>query len=56
MSDARTWRCVTFFPHLIAGPIVQYRDMMPQMASPARTRIDWTEMNMGLTLSQLSKR
>ncbi|MDR6664968.1 MBOAT family O-acyltransferase [Rhizobium sp. 1399] len=29
---------VTFFPHLIAGPIVQHSHIMPQFASPRRWR------------------
>ena len=29
---------VTFFPHLIAGPIIQYKEIIPQFAAPA-TRI-----------------
>ncbi len=29
---------VTFFPHLIAGPILHHRDMMPQFADPATYR------------------
>jgi alginate O-acetyltransferase complex protein AlgI len=27
---------VAFFPHLVAGPIVRPRDLLPQLASPAR--------------------
>jgi D-alanyl-lipoteichoic acid acyltransferase DltB (MBOAT superfamily) len=30
---------VTFFPHLIAGPILHHRDMMPQFADPATYRV-----------------
>jgi alginate O-acetyltransferase complex protein AlgI len=29
---------VTFFPHLIAGPILHHRDIMPQFANPATYR------------------
>jgi alginate O-acetyltransferase complex protein AlgI len=29
---------VSFFPHLIAGPILHHRDMMPQFADPATYR------------------
>ncbi|MFP5257921.1 MAG: MBOAT family O-acyltransferase [Acidobacteriota bacterium] len=27
--------CVTFFPHLIAGPIIKYKNILPQLASRA---------------------
>jgi D-alanyl-lipoteichoic acid acyltransferase DltB (MBOAT superfamily) len=40
---------VTFFPHLIAGPIVHHSEMMPQFAG-ARYRFDWTNMAVGSTL------
>jgi len=40
---------VTFFPHLIAGPIVHHSEMMPQFAA-ARYRFDWTNMAVGTTL------
>ncbi len=33
---------VTFFPHLIAGPIVHHRDLMPQFASREAT-VPWSE-------------
>ena len=28
---------VTFFPHLIAGPILHHKEMMPQFAQPETT-------------------
>jgi len=31
---------VAFFPHLVAGPIVRPRDLLPQLASPARFEAD----------------
>ena len=34
---------VTFFPHLIAGPILHNQDIMPQFASPATYR--WSSTN-----------
>jgi D-alanyl-lipoteichoic acid acyltransferase DltB (MBOAT superfamily) len=40
---------VIFFPHLIAGPIVHHREMMPQFEQ-AKYRFDWTNMAVGLTL------
>lgn len=40
---------VTFFPQLIAGPIVHHREMMPQFKDPRRFR--FTASNLGLGLS-----
>lgn len=40
---------VTFFPHLIAGPIVHHREMMPQFAK-ASYRFDPENLAVGLTL------
>jgi len=35
---------VAFFPHLVAGPIVRPRDLLPQLAGPARfNAIEWSE-------------
>ena len=41
---------VTFFPHLIAGPIVQYRDLLPQVESMGRRAIPANEFAMGIAL------
>jgi alginate O-acetyltransferase complex protein AlgI len=41
---------VTFFPHLIAGPILHHREMMPQFADPRTFRFGWENMAVGLTL------
>lgn len=40
---------VIFFPHLVAGPIVHHREMMPQFEK-ATWRFDWNNMAVGLTL------
>src|SRR5262245_56840992 len=40
---------VLFFPQLIAGPIVHYRELMPQFRQ-ATCRFDKTNVSMGLTL------
>ena len=40
---------VIFFPHLIAGPIVHHREMMPQFAR-ASYRFTWPNMAVGATL------
>ena len=44
---------VTFFPHLLAGPIIHHREMMPQFADPALKRVDWDNMARGLALFAL---
>jgi len=41
---------VTFFPHLIAGPILHHREIMPQFADAATYRFDTTKVAAGLTL------
>lgn len=41
---------VTFFPHLIAGPIVHHAEMMPQFADERRKTIDWDNVASGLFL------
>lgn len=40
---------VIFFPHLIAGPIVHHREMMPQFEK-ATYRFDWSNMAVGSAL------
>jgi alginate O-acetyltransferase complex protein AlgI len=37
---------VTWFPHLIAGPIIHHRETMPQFAKPV-VRFDWLAMAAG---------
>jgi alginate O-acetyltransferase complex protein AlgI len=39
---------VAFFPHLVAGPIIRPRDLLPQLSGPAR--VDPDEMSDGLYL------
>ena len=41
---------VTFFPHLIAGPILHNREMMPQFADPATYRFSIRNFAVGLTI------
>lgn len=41
---------VTYFPHLLAGPILHHREMMPQFADSANKRVDWDNMARGLAL------
>jgi D-alanyl-lipoteichoic acid acyltransferase DltB (MBOAT superfamily) len=39
---------VTFFPHLIAGPIVHHKDLMPQFASTGNLRFRLDNFSLGL--------
>ena len=41
---------VTFFPHLIAGPILHNREMMPQFSDPATYRYSSRNAAVGLTI------
>lgn len=41
---------VTFFPHLIAGPILHVRDIGPQLNDAATLRVRWAMVAAGLTL------
>jgi len=44
---------VTYFPHLIAGPVLHHKEMMPQFAHNATYRIDWNNVATGLMLFTL---
>ncbi len=41
---------VTFFPHLIAGPILHHKEMMPQFSSIRKKVINWQNISRGLLL------
>jgi len=41
---------VTYFPHLIAGPILHHAEMMPQFARPETYRMRWDNIAVGLTI------
>src|SRR5688572_12461679 len=41
---------VTYFPHLIAGPILHHREMMPQFEQPSGFRYDSGNLAAGLTI------
>lgn len=41
---------VTFFPHLIAGPVLHHSQMMPQFANPAVYRFDGAHFSAGLAI------
>lgn len=41
---------ITFFPHLIAGPITHHREMLTQFQDPDRFRPRWDMIGVGVTL------
>lgn len=41
---------VTYFPHLIAGPVLHHAQMMPQFAQPATYRIDFDKVAIGVVI------
>ena len=41
---------ITYFPHLIAGPILHHSQMMPQFADQRIYRLNWTNVAVGLTV------
>ena len=41
---------VSYFPHLIAGPVLHHRDMMPQFADPASYRPQASNFAIGLSI------
>ena len=41
---------VTFFPHLLAGPIIHHSEMMPQFQAAANKRVDWRNVAAGIFL------
>ena len=49
-SPAQYAMVVTFFPHLIAGPIVRYQDVIPQFSKPGIFQFDAVRVNAGLML------
>ena len=44
---------VTYFPHLIAGPVLHHKDMMPQFARTSTYHINWDNVATGLLLFTL---
>lgn len=40
---------VTYFPHLIAGPVLHHKEMMPQFAEPRTYRLSAENLAVGLT-------
>jgi len=41
---------VSYFPHLIAGPVLHHREMMPQFADPANYRAQASNFAIGLSI------
>ena len=41
---------VTYFPHLIAGPVLHHQEMMPQFAKPSVCYINWGNVAVGFTI------
>jgi D-alanyl-lipoteichoic acid acyltransferase DltB (MBOAT superfamily) len=41
---------VTYFPHLIAGPILHHKEMMPQFGERQTYRLNWDNIAVGLTM------
>ena len=41
---------VTYFPHLIAGPVLHHKEMMPQFGEPSTYRIDARNLAVGLAI------
>jgi alginate O-acetyltransferase complex protein AlgI len=41
---------VTYFPHLIAGPVLHHKEMMPQFAKQNVCHINWDNTAVGLTI------
>ena len=41
---------VTIFPHLIAGPIINHKEMIPQFVAEKTFKLNWDNVAMGLSL------
>jgi alginate O-acetyltransferase complex protein AlgI len=41
---------VTYFPHLIAGPVLHHREMMPQFQQGKTYQANWEDIAVGLTI------
>lgn len=44
---------ITFFPQLIAGPIVHHREMMPQFAAPRKSGVLSSNLSIGIAIFSL---
>lgn len=41
---------VTYFPHLIAGPVLHHKEMMPQFAEATTYRFNYANLSVGLSI------
>jgi D-alanyl-lipoteichoic acid acyltransferase DltB (MBOAT superfamily) len=41
---------VTYFPHLIAGPVLHHKEMMPQFSDSKIYRLSWVNISVGLSI------
>lgn len=41
---------VTYFPHLIAGPVLHHKEMMPQFGKRETCRVNWEHIAVGLSI------
>lgn len=41
---------VTYFPHLVAGPVLHHKEMMPQFEDDATYRLSWDNLAVGLSM------
>ena len=41
---------VTYFPHLIAGPVLHHKEMMPQFSLRDNCKVNWDNIAIGLTI------
>ena len=41
---------VTYFPHLIAGPVLHHKEMMPQFAKASTYKLNFENFSVGLTI------
>ena len=50
LSPVRYGLFVSYFPHLIAGPVLHHSEMMPQFASAKTMRVSYENVAVGLTI------
>lgn len=41
---------VTYFPHLIAGPVLHHKEMMPQFQEKRTYHVNWEDVSVGVTI------
>lgn len=41
---------ITYFPHLIAGPVIHHKEMMPQFGRQETYTLNWGNLSAGLTI------